>query len=178
MAAVPIKTTMKGIGSLRGVPVGGGYALPPAATITATDVDGVPYDVTLQVELIERRYECVSLTCIRKEGGEPVTTNGIRAVPIARLIGLGLESQIMRYVPNPHAEGEVVGAPVGPGADESVRVAAIYRLAFACGLPPTSEVADALGVSQSVAGNRVMKARRARLLDPTVKGRSQAGGPS
>lgn len=178
MSSVPINTKMKGLSAMLGVPVGGGFSLPPAAEITATDMDDVPYDVTFDVELVEGRYECVSLTCTRKEGGEPVTTNGIRAVPIGRIIGLGLERNIMKWKPNPHAEGESVGAPVGHSDDESVRVAAVYRLAYACGLPPTSEVASALGVSQSVAGNRVMRARKAGLLDPTVKGRAQAGGPS
>lgn len=175
---MPINAKMKGLSALMGVPVGGGFSLPPAAEIPAVDVDFLPFDITMKVELVEGRYECTSLTCTQKEGGEPVTTNGIRAVPIGRIIASGLAGRIMKWKPNPHAEGESVGAPVGSGDDELVRIAGVYRMAYACGLPPTGAVAEYLEVSQSVAGNRVMKARKAGLLDPTVKGRAQAGGPS
>lgn len=175
MASVPIKTTMKGLRGLKGVPVGGGFALPPAADIAATEINDLIYDVRLKVELVDGRYECSSIDCAQKPGGPPVTTNGIRTIPVGSLIAIGLAGNVMKYEPNPRAAG-VVGGPVGPWSDDLVSVAAVYRLAFACGLPPTTEVAKAFQVSQSVAGNRVMKARRAGLLDATSKGKAKAGG--
>lgn len=173
---MPIKSKLKGkISDVAAV--GGGLFLPIGARIEATDMNELDYDVTLDVELTDGRYECVDLTCSRRPGGPPVTTNGIRSIPIGRLIEQGIAPYVLHSTPNPHAEGEWVVSPAGYSDDELVKVAAIYRLAYACGLPPTTAVANALGVTQSVAGNRVMKARRKEgLLDPTTKGKAKAGG--
>lgn len=174
--AVPITTMMKG--PIQGVPVGGGISLRAGATIRATDVSWLPYNVALETELVGDRYLCTEVICSQREGGDPVTTNGLRAVPLGRLIAAGLQDTVMKSWPIPNTEGEFMVEPVGTWSDDTVNVAAIYRLAYACGLNPTSEVAAALGVSKSVASNRVMKARRAGLLDPTEKGKARAGGPS
>lgn len=173
---MPLTTKMKR--SPFGVPVGGGFTLQEQATITATDVDWLPYDVRLDVKLVEGRYVCTEMTCTQKDGGDVITTNGLRAIPLGRVIAAALEDKVMKFHPIPGTKGETIGEPVGPWSSGDVKVAAIYRLAYACGLNPTSEVAAALGISKSVASNRVMAARRAGLLDPTERGRARAGGPT
>lgn len=158
------------LGELAGSSVGGGFRLPVYAAIEGSDPD-VPYDVTLRVELRDRRYECDELICRRKEDGPPVTTDGIRSVPVGRIIADALGGWVTHATTK---DGTTAIGPVAPSHDEAVRVAAAYRLAYACGLPPRAEVARMLDVSPSVAGNRIMAARKAGLLDPTERGK--AGG--
>jgi hypothetical protein len=65
---------------------------------------------------------------------------------------------------------------------ELERVAATYRLALELELAPTKAVAAELGVTRYTAAKRVQRARLAKLLGPTDKGRKgeaaiEAAGP-
>lgn len=71
------------------------------------------------------------------------------------------------------ASDRVVTTPVGPQQGTRITqeqldlTARIYKQAAAVGQPVTQAVADALHVSTSTAGKRIMKARRAGLIPPT-----------
>ena len=169
-----IATKVKGGKSLVGVPVSGGrFSLAPAATVTASEEPWLPYDLTLEVELLDGRYAVTELRACRKAGGDPVTTDGLRAIPLARILMAAFEGAVLAWKRSPG--GDAIGAPIGPWHDEQTRVAAIYLLAYACGQAPTKAVAQALGIPQSTAAKKVMKARRdpRGLLGETTPG--QAG---
>ncbi len=64
----------------------------------------------------------------------------------------------------------------GP-TDEALQAAAtVYRLAHACGEPPTKAVEDRFGLTRSTAGRYVAKARERGLLKQTTPGKAAAGG--
>lgn len=148
-------------------PIGGGFFLPlgPAEGSTSeTDAPEVPYVVKFVVELERGRYVCTSLECQRREDGPPVTGQGLRDLPVSRLTGLAFTylAQQLR-----HESGLV-----DEDSDELLRVAAAYRFAYAVGLPPTKHVAAELGIADSTATKKVMRARRAGLLGPTTPGKA------
>jgi len=163
----------KGIQAAIGVPVGGGFSLPPGALLAANDIPWLPYDLELTVVLEDGRYECRELRCVRKAGGEPVSPEGLRTISFRDVLVHALSWAVTWWEPNPDGAG-FRGAPVGAWSDELVQVAAVYRFAYACGDQPTRAVAAALDLPYSTAGKRVMAARKAGLLDPTDKGK--AGG--
>ena len=71
------------------------------------------------------------------------------------------------------ASDRVLTTPVGPQQGTRITqeqlelTASIYKQAAAVGQPVTQAVADALHVSTSTAGKRIMKARQAGLIPPT-----------
>ena len=165
--AAQIKT---GLRELIGSPIGDGFRLAQEITISGT-LD-LPYDVAVDAELEDGRYVVKRLCATRKEGGPPVTTDGLRAVPVARILAHGAAGTLVKVTPNT-AGTEFTAAPVGPWDDELTQVAGVYRLAYACGLPPTKAVAESFEIPASTAAKKVMKARKAGVLGETTPG--QAG---
>lgn len=148
--------------------LGGGLVVPWRVTITAANVGEQAYDVELIVQAEVDRYVCVDLRAQRADGGPSVTIDGLCSIPVQSIIATALGPWIMGP-DGPDAE------PVGDFDPKLWRIATLYRRAFAVGLPIGSSIGKMLGVSSSQAANRVMRARRAGLLEPTVKGRPAAG---
>lgn len=148
-------------------PIGGGFLLPSDATVEVDDPE-VPYLVKIGVTLEDGRYQCTSIECLRRTKtvphGPPVTSKGLRQLPLQRLVATALTSQAEQLT---HRSEFITEE-----SDELLRVAAAYRFAYAIGLPPTKHVAEELGIPGSTATKKVMKAREAGLLGPTTPGKA------
>lgn len=159
-----------GFMALVGSPIGDGFRLAQEIAIPGTT--DLPYHVEIDAELEDGRYVVKRLCASRREGGPPVTTDGLRAIPVARILAHGAAGTLVKVTSNPQGT-EFEASPVGPWDDELTQVAAVYRLAYACGLPPTKAVAESFEIPPSTAAKRVMKARKEGLLGETTPG--QAG---
>ncbi|MDQ3342191.1 MAG: hypothetical protein M3425_02790 [Actinomycetota bacterium] len=175
-----------------------GYLMPAAyeVRLTATAEDShelMPYHLVLDVETSDDGPVCTGMQVNRREGGAPITSNGLRRVPVAKLLRItatavaaksaaagpgritvsplhtdGVGDFYARYRQGPRRDG-------GPLTDDELtRVAEVYRAALQVGDPPTAAVAQVLHASRSTAGRWVMQARRRRLLAP-APGPRQAG---
>lgn len=157
-----------------GVPIGGGFTLQSPVTVRTLPAAELEYDVTLTLVVEGDRYVTDEIVCKRKPGGVLVTSDGMRSIPVAQIVrdaAPHLAGLIMRFTTDEH--GQVFGEPLGDWSeDDLTAVAGIYRTAHACGIPPTKAVAEALGLSQSTAAKRVMRARADGLLGKTTSGRA------
>ncbi len=127
---------------------------------------------------------CVDLRLVARSGGEPITTVGLRALSVARIVaGIDRQQLVLHRTPG--------GAWAGSGGEQSsrdraayrralkrrdaaerrwlldayllVRVAEVYRTA---GLAPTQAVADEFGINRGRAGRWVKVARERGHLGP------------
>ena len=157
------------------VPFGKGFALPKkfSAAISTKDL---PYRVEVEVVLEGHRFICEELQARRKKGGPPVTSEGIRRLPMRDLIRTAALGNVFRVRDNPHASGGVVITPVqhlsfrrfakdGPTDEALEHVALAYRLAYACNDSPTKAVEDAFRLPRSTAERWVSRARDLELID-------------
>jgi hypothetical protein len=127
----------------------------------------LPYDVIIAYRYSDPRFEVTEVTCRQRHIGDvPVTSEGMRTVPVDRLLRDYLAERVGPW-------------PIHSAKDGKVRfhlseVAAIYRFAYAIHMPPVAAVAQALGISTKSAGQYVIKARQQRLLPQTSQGKAQA----
>lgn len=169
-----------GVGTL-----GDGVMLPKRFTATFED-EPLPYRVVLTIALDGRRLVCERAVCERGEDSEPITSEGLRKLPVAALItsaaqqvlwsgwysqdtGDGSEQDVT-MIPAPPVPDDI--AEHGPTTQALMHVARQYRLAHAAGMAPTNAVADRLGLSRSTAGRWVMLAREQGYLGATTSGRA------
>lgn len=169
------------IGSHRAIP--GAFR---AQCIPDQNDDLLPYEVDLGVVYRGERFECATL-CIRQaDGGPAVTPESLRGLPLRRLIATITEYRVV-------GEGEAdaasrgamdhrrmtplswpipeQGSGLGPSDEALSLVATAYRIAYACGLPPTRYVEQSLRLSRATAGRWIREARNQGLLGETVPGR-------
>jgi len=170
-------------------------------TATASSAPGLEVELEADV-IVERRRavpHCVKLMVRRvdalgRASREPVTTDILRSIPIARILARAMENPFMFFkigegpegrkrleLPGEaeraklyarHVEGARQPRRGSPITDENLRqVAGLYRAAMERGDPPTQTVADAMGVPRSTAARWVAKARERDLLGPSLRGR-------
>ena len=168
---------------------------------------GLPKMFTARVELeqlysleLEIAYEqpvggrmghfvCNQLTVTRREDGPPITTEGLRQIPIAAFLRLAVEGNRMRIGPRQHdghtSTWELTWAgPItlserargggGPSEDDLRAVADVYQLAYVTGGAPTKTVMERLGLPRSTASRWIKMARDRGLLGPATP--RKAGG--
>lgn len=133
-------------------------------TLTGINADGLRYDVTLTLSFAGGRYVCTALNVQQRDDGEPISSDGLRYVPIAKIVAAGMREHFQRNVT------EALDA-----ANDVERAARVYRLAYACGLRPTTTVAATLGIALSTAGKKVLRARQLGLLGATSWGKAGIG---
>lgn len=133
--------------------------------------------VELKLGVEDGRLVIRKLCAEQRPGGPPVTIAILKSLPLVRLAGQAAETGSLGGLLRTMSSGSG-GRAVAPmtlddlkGISEVERAALEYRAALFFGFPPTSGVADALGVSHAVAAKRVQAARRAGLLEPTIAGR-------
>lgn len=167
-----------------------GITAPLPIELTVEDWEG--FDLVLKVGAVPAdgdragRLLCKELTLRQRDDGPPVTSDALRAVPVATLMrsaGLGalLASQ-------PHSGGGVEMFPLvldsetvdrvralGPVRDSLQEVARVYRLALVLGDPPTRAVEATFGLPRSTAGRWVGLAREQGFLG-VAEGPGKAGG--
>ena len=121
------------------------------------------------------RFVCVALRAERKRRGPPVTSKGIRNVPVNALIRSISMEYVHRVKKNPKGGGVVISparvsglkrlADAGPTEETLEHVALVYRLAYVCADRPTKAVEDAFRLPRSIAERWVSKARDLGLID-------------
>ena len=131
------------------------------------------------------------LTIRRREDGPPVTTEGLREIPVAAFLRLALEGSLLRIGPTerdeerrtsswkltplgPIALSERAQAGGGPSDADLRAVADIYQLAYLTGAAPTKTVMQRLDLPRSTASRWIRMARDRGLLGPATP--RKAGG--
>ena len=174
LGRVTVKTTTAG--AWKRLAPGIGVRSP--VQVVATDCAG--YDVELAVEVVAGRFMATSVLVRQREGGPPVTSEGIRSIPVARLTKLAVAAHVMQVE---EKDGVTTWTPMrmtdetakrfrgeGPTDEALGWVARLYRLALLLGDPPVTAVEHGLGLPRSTAGRWVALARQRGFL-------GQAEGP-
>lgn len=137
-----------------------------------------PYDLALTLQPQNGSLVVQAMQVSQQPGGEPVTVDGLRAIPLtsyrdAGSWGLYLHHDKVhqrasgpRVVREPitYPEDGIKAAKYGPNDDALEALALIYKVALIIGRPPTREVATELNLTRPTAGRWVMKARAKGLL--------------
>jgi len=103
---------------------------------------------------------------------EELTSRALREIPFATIFEEWLKATSnSRATPtvDPKVAGPLKGGPLPVEVLE--KVAELYRSALDRGAPPNKFVAQELGISQSTATKRIVRARREGLLGPTTPGK-------
>jgi hypothetical protein len=164
------------------------FALPKSFT-GAIRTKSLPYRVVLDVTLESDRFICEALHAERKKGGPPVTSEGIRKLPVRELIRTVALEHIYRVRANPKAKGGTIITPTrltgfkrfadaGPTDETLEYVALTYRLAYACNDNPTKAVMDAFGLPRATAGGWIASARERGLLGKSLGERKPGAAPT
>jgi hypothetical protein len=147
------------------------------------------YDLELRVVYEAGRFVVDELTVKRRTGGPPVTSEGIREIPVAALLRRAVEGQLMHVGPPIRGEGKTSwemtwAGPVtlseraqgggGPSDADLRAVADVYHVAYATGGPPLKTVMNRLGLPRSTASRWIRMARERGLLGPATP--RKAGG--
>jgi hypothetical protein len=139
--------------------------------ITIEPEASIPYSGTMRVQLQDGRFVVTALELRQAPEGPPITSDGLRAVPIAALIRgaahrgviLGHDEGFDVSDPRPLPGPEV--AANGPTPEALRAAAVIHRYATVAGIPPKQEVAKRLGLTVPTAGRWLVTARREGLID-------------
>ncbi|MGH2817402.1 MAG: hypothetical protein ACRDJS_02935 [Actinomycetota bacterium] len=164
------------------------FAVPKRFTGAMT-IKALPYRVEIDVSLKGERFLCEALRAERKKGGPPVTSEGIRKLPVGELIRTAALAYIHRVKANPKEKGSVIITPTrltgferfaSSGAtDEALEyVALVYRLAYACNDSPTKAVMDAFGLPRATAGRWIASARERGFLGKSLGERKPGAAPT
>lgn len=183
-------------------PPGLGWWLPSRFVTWVEDATVLPNDVRLHlrihdgepncdlVELLaQKTYRSSATPNMKYVQAVPITSKGLRQVPVANLIRTSILAALARRPVGD--DGSVLHAQLDDWAalyarpdvperrrgkrlgDEHFQaVSAVYRNALSAGLPPVQEVARRFHVSGSTAGRWVVEARRRGFLGPAQPGRA------
>jgi hypothetical protein len=161
----------------KAVALGDGKLAPQAFT-SHVKLEGL-YDLDFDAVFEAGRFVVEQLTVHRRSDGPPVTTEGLREIPVAALLRAAVEFNV-KHTAQTGATGrttswlEVQRRGSSPSDLELEIVAGAYRAAYAAGAPPTQAVMEKLGVSRSTASRRIALARERGLLGPATP--RKAGG--
>jgi hypothetical protein len=169
------------------VPLGNGLAGWSPFT-WSIDQEELPYRLTIRVVYEDGRFVVDQLTVKRQPGGPPVTSEGIREVPIGAVLRLAVEHNVMRVGPtiregNSSSWELTWASPLelsertrhtGPTERDLQTVADAYHVAYATSQAPTKAVMERLGLPRSTASRWIALARKRGLLGPASPGK--AGG--
>ncbi len=146
------------------------------------------YDVEVTVAHQAGRLVAQELTVRQRDGGPPVTSEALRAIPVAaitkRAVSFALEVKTTGSGDSTLTEMSplwLVPETIerlrsnGPTPETLGFVAQVYRLALLVGDAPTRAVETTFGLPRSTAGRWVAMARRAGLLSE-AEGPGKAGG--
>lgn len=158
--------------------------VPRSYRVHVDEEEPLPYVVDMEIEYDddEDRFVVTSLKCSKKEGGEGVTTEGLRSIPVSKLVQRAVDHPEFLGELERH-EGFVVLTPFTPHditgrgpSDEALRyLAAAYKFSYAIWEPPTQGVMKRLNLPRATAGKWVMLARRRGFLGPTDERRPGPG---
>jgi hypothetical protein len=130
------------------------------------------YSLDFEAVYEQGRYVVNQLTIRRREDGPPVTTEGIREIPVHALLRVTLERYLATLEPLELSERARAGG--GPSEQDLRAVAIVYQVAYATGAAPTRTVMERLSLPRSTAGRWIRMARERGLLGPATP--RKAGG--
>ncbi|WP_344689535.1 hypothetical protein [Blastococcus jejuensis] len=146
-------------------------------TFTPDEADSDPLDfaVKMEIDIVEGRLSCVSLTAERLPDGPPITSEGLRRVPVAEYVMLaaryGREILLERI---PRSDGtyrlaEFKSPPANFAkdgmTDEALeQVARLYAWAQATGRKATGVLLNDYGMPRPTATRWIQTARRRGIL--------------
>lgn len=143
------------------------------------------HDVDVKVTVVDGRLAADVVRITRGPDGRPVTSEALRALPVARLVRAAAGA--VQHVRQRHDGGGTTVGPAWPseeeGAyvarhgldDESLRIVArIYRVAYLLGDAPTKRVETLLNLPRSTAGRWIAAARERGYLSES-RGPGKAG---
>lgn len=149
-----------------------------SATIELLDFRG--FDVITRIHLNAKgKLVANSVEVRQREGGEAVTSEAIRKIPVQQIIKRFVRHEISQDAWGELADGTQVVAfglletaeaqqlrASGPVAETLRWVAIVYKLAEFLDDPPTKAVETSFSVSRSTAGAWIGRARAAGLIAP------------
>jgi hypothetical protein len=154
-----------------------------------TEVEGL-YSLEMRVVYEAGRFVVDQLTVNRRADGPPVTTEGIREIPVAALLRLAVEGNLTRVGPRQHDGhtstweytwaawpanlSERAQSGAGPNEHDLRAIADVYQIAYATDQPPTKTVMQRFGLPRSTASRWIALARKQGLLGPATP--RKAGG--
>jgi hypothetical protein len=134
-------------------------------------------------------FVCDRLTVKRREDGQPVTTEGLRQIPVAAFLRLAVEANLVHIGPTVRdgnkstweltrvgsfTLSERARSGGGPSEEDLWAVAAVYHAAYATGAAPTKMVMQRFGLPRSTASRWIALARKRGMLGPATP--RKAGG--
>lgn len=156
------------------VDIGGGVRVPARARLFLSE--DPPYELEAWVKLEAGRYVVEKLVIGRQAGGPPVTSEGIRGIPVQAIVREVIREAAERIV-NTGARGRATARwtrsnsdiarlrKAGP-IDETLQVAAdVYRVSRVIGDPPAKAVAQAFQIPQRTATYWIKLARERGFLE-------------
>jgi hypothetical protein len=169
------------------LPLGPGLGIPKEFTFRVEEEGrySLEADVAYEQPVGGRmgHFVCNRLTITRREDGPPVTTEGLREIPVAEFLRLAVEANRLRVGPReydghtsswaltwagPVMLSERARAGGGPSEDDLRAVADVYQLAYVTGGAPTKTVMERLGLPRSTASRWIRMARERGLLGPAT----------
>ncbi|WP_448613343.1 hypothetical protein [Modestobacter sp. URMC 112] len=152
-------------------------SVPATATFIPDEDDVDPLDFTVQmgIDIVDGRLSCVSLSAERLTGGPPITSEGLRRVPVAEYVmgaaRFGREILLERIQNDDGTYRVVEFDPPAPDfardgmTDEALeQVARIYAWAQATGRKATGILLNDYGMPRPTATRWIQTARRRGIL--------------
>jgi hypothetical protein len=154
-------------------PIGGKLAVLRRRRINVA-VDELDVDVELEVVYDKQvgRLVIESFHARKRPNGPPITSDLLRRIPVAGIVAANTKVTVLYE--RESGRWQPVGTERLDDEDEEHYVARIYRMASVGGYPPTKAVQEALGVAESTAAQKVMLARKLKLLPKTRPGKARA----
>ena len=145
------------------------------ATPKADDPDRLDFVVVIELDVVDGRLACKSLTAQRLEDGPPISSEGLHRIPVADYVrrAAASEARILRErIPQPdgsHIETRFVPPPPdfakGGMTDEALEQAArVYAWAQATGQKATGILLNDYGLPRPTATRWIQTARRRGIL--------------
>ncbi len=155
------------------VPIGSGLFVYREHTVTATITElGIDVELLVVYDQHARRLVVDTFQAERRKGGSPITGEVLRRIPIASIVSRAVGMLALHEVEP--GKLQPVGVAQLADEDESHYVARIYRMAHVSGYPTTKAVQEALGIAESTATQKVVLARKLKLLPKTEPGKARA----
>lgn len=146
-------------------------ATPARLKVSPSESDLEPLELTadLELDIVDGRLACTSVTVSRLEGGPPVTSERLRRIPIAQWVSWAAEDIAIREIVSDSKTRRFDWPPAefaldGPTPEALEQVARVYAYCMATGRAPTQELATRYGITKQTGSRWIATARRRGIL--------------
>jgi hypothetical protein len=142
------------------------------------DAEPLDYDLELTLDVVAGRMQCTDLRVTRRPGGPPVTSENLRRIPIASMVGFAIQhvGVVMEAEPDPDWDVGYREVPYQPPPDDFAaggmtdealeHTARVYRWAMATGAKPYGVLERDFNLPRAKASRWIATARRRGILGP------------